>query len=268
MSVVVCTDSSALLPAPLAAGLGVLVAPARLTLDGRSFEEGVDIDVDDFYERLSGGAEATTSQPSPGCFSLLYRAAADAGATEVLSLHLDARVSGTVSSAALAAREAGVPVTVVDCGTVSFGVAVSVMTAVESLGAGLGAAEAVARALRVARGIGNVFIASGTTGGRVPGKAGLPLLSFADGAARPVGSACDLPDAAAAMARHLSAQGDGLRVAVGHAAASTAAAADALADGLGRSGTVSEVIRYRIGPSIGAHTGPQCFGAFWWRPAT
>ncbi len=268
MNVVVCTDSSALLPEPLAAGLGVLVAPARITLDGRSFEEGVDIDVDDFYERLSFGAETTTSQPSPGCFSRLYRAAADAGATEVLSLHLDAQVSGTVGSATLGACEAGVPVRVVDCGTVSFGVAVSVMTTVESLDAGHGAAEAVARALRVAAGIGNVFIATGTAGGRVPSKAGLPLLSFADGAARPVGSACDLPDAAAAMARHISGHGDGLHVAVGHAAASTAAAADALADGLERSGTVSDVIRYRIGPSIGAHTGPQSFGAFWWRPAS
>lgn len=74
-----CTDSSSLLPPSAAEDLGVAVAPIGVMLDGRSFEDGVDLDVDGFYARLEQGARATTSQPSPGRFTQLYEAAAASG---------------------------------------------------------------------------------------------------------------------------------------------------------------------------------------------
>jgi fatty acid-binding protein DegV len=52
--------------------------------------------------------------------------------------------------------------------------------------------------------------------------------------------------------------------AVGHAGASTEAAADALALSLVTLTQVVEVDRYRVRPAVGAHTGPTSFGAFWW----
>ena len=61
----VVTDSSALLPASVAAGLGVEVVPVPVTLGGEPFDE-LTSSVDWFYERLRAGAEATSSQPSPG----------------------------------------------------------------------------------------------------------------------------------------------------------------------------------------------------------
>jgi fatty acid-binding protein DegV len=262
----VCTDSSSLLPPPIAEALGVSVAPVGVTLDGRAFEEGVDLDVDEFYAQLRLGARATTSQPSPGRFALLYEAAAAAGATHVLSIHVDERLSGTVGAATLAARDARVPVTVAGTGTASFGVAICVMAAAESLAAGRTVAEATERIRTVVAGLGNVFVAGGAPGGRVPSLPGLPLLSFVEGATRPVGSATDLLDAAEAMARYVCGQGEGLHVAVGHAAVATRAAADALAEQLAQLRTVVGVTRYRVGPSVGAHTGPLSFGAFWWRP--
>ena len=203
------------------------------------------------------GARVTTSQPSSGRFALLYEAAAAAGATHVLSIHLDERVSGTVGAATLAARDARVPVTVVDTGTASFGVAICVMAAAESLAVGRTVAEVIGRIRTV--------VAGGAPGGRVSSPPGLPLLSFVEGATRPVGSSTDLSDAAEAMARTISEQGEGLHVAVGHASVATRAAADALADKLEQSRSVVDVIRYRVGPSVGAHTGPLSFGAFWWR---
>jgi fatty acid-binding protein DegV len=264
--IALCTDSSALLPSSLAAALGVSIAPVDVMLDGRSFKEGVDLDVEGFYSRLELGARATTSQPSPGRLARLYETAADGGATHVLSIHVDERASGTVGAATLAARDVSVPVTVVDTGTVSFGVAICVMAVAESLAAGRAVAEAIERMRTVAAGIGNVFVAGGAPGGRVPRRPGWPLLSYEDGATRAFASATDLDDAAESMARYIAAQGEGLSVAVGHAAGATRPAADALAEAIVRSDGAVEVIRYRVGPSVGAHTGPLSFGAFWWRP--
>ena len=59
--------------------------------------------MDDFYARLRAGVVATTSQPNPAEFVDAYERAALAGAEAVISIHLDARVSGTVSAASLAA---------------------------------------------------------------------------------------------------------------------------------------------------------------------
>lgn len=55
-----------------------------------------------------------------------------------------------------------------------------------------------------------------------------------------------------------------VRAAVGHAAASVQAAADALALSLEAQPHVVEVERYRVGAAVGAHTGGQSLGAFWW----
>jgi DegV family protein with EDD domain len=264
--IALCTDSSSLLPAAAALELGVAVAPIGVTLDGRSFEDGVDLDADTFYARLEQGARATTSQPTPGRFAELYEAAAARGATELLSIHVDERLSGTVGAATLAAREAPLPVTVVDSGTASFGVAICVLAAAEALAAGESVAAAVARIRRIAAGIGTVFVAGGAPNGRIASAPGLPLLTYTDGHTRPVGSASGLDDAAAAMSAFIAEQGKGLRVAVGHAGAATRSAADLLAEQLAVSGVVVDVTRYRVGPSVGAHTGPRSFGAFWWAP--
>lgn len=264
--IVLCTDSSSLLPPSVATELGVAVAPVGVSLDGRWFEDGVGLDVDEFYARLEQGAVATTSQPSPGRFAQLYEAAADGGATHVLSIHVDERLSGTVGAAFLAARDSRVPVTVVDTGTASFGVAICVMAAAESVAAGDSVAAAAERVRQIAAGIGTVFVAGGAPNGRIPASPGLPLLTFVDGETRPVGSATDFDDAAEAMALYIAEQEEGLRVAVGHAGPTTRSAADALAEHGALLPGVADVLRYRVGPSIGAHTGPLTFGAFWWRP--
>ena len=119
----ICTDASALVPPDVAAE-AVTVVPIPILLDGRPFDEGLGVDA--FYAALESGAHAATSQPSPGDLLAAYVAAADRSARHVVSIHLDARTSGTVAAAELAAREAPVRVTVVDAGTASFGVGVCV----------------------------------------------------------------------------------------------------------------------------------------------
>lgn len=262
-TVELCTDSSAQLPAALVAGLDLQVVPVGIALDGEPYDE-LELDADLFYVRLASGARATTSQPSPRQFADAYAAAAARGAREVLSIHVGSGISGTIGSAELAAREAPLPVTVVDTGTASFGVGVCVLAAADAVAAGVSASRVAAMIERLGPTLGNVFVAGAAPGGRVPAHDGLPLFSLVGGRTTELGSAESLEAAAGMMAAHVLSQNGPLRTAVGHAAPITAPAADALARALGSSGNVIDVIRYRVGPSVGAHTGPLSFGAFWW----
>lgn len=262
MSVAICTDSSALFPDGVAETLGVIVVPIAVSLDGRSFDVRDD-EVDDFYSRLTEGAQVTTSQPSPGKFLEAYHRAAAEGAGEVLSIHLDGRVSGTASSAELAGREAPVHVTVVDTRTVSFGVGVCVRAAAGAIAAGASASRAAAAAARVGATLRNVFVAYVGPTGRLPATPGWSLLEFAEGKAEPLGARDTIDEAIEAMTTRVF-EDRAVHAAVGHAGAATEAGAEALALSLASLSNVVDVERYRVGPAVGAHTGALSFGAFWW----
>jgi fatty acid-binding protein DegV len=234
-----------------------------VALDADPFEGGVDA----FYERLRAGAVATTSQPSPGAFLDVYERAASRGATSVLSLHLDRRVSGVAASAELAAADAPVPVRVVALPTVSYGVALCVRVAHAALAGGVSIANAASDATRVASMLDNIFVARAVASGRVAASETWTLLRFAESAAQPLSSHESLEEAAVAMTRHIVEPAPPGLVAVGHASAELEATADRLAHDLLRA-QVGAVERYRVGPSVGAHTGPDCFGAFWWPAET
>jgi fatty acid-binding protein DegV len=260
--VALCTDSSSLLSPVAAAALDVSVVPVPVALDGRAFEGSVDA----FYERMRDGAAATTSQPSPGAFLAAYADLASHGATSIMSLHLDGRVSGVTASAEIAARDASIPVTVVDLPTVSYGVALCIRAAHGGLVDGAPETQAAAMAKQLAVELDNVFVARAGPRGRIPTIDEWTVLRFADGAATPVSSHTTIEDATEEMARRIAGSGVPSQVvAVGHASREVEAAADRLAHDLLRAG-VAPVGRYRVEPSVGAHTGPDSFGAFW-RPA-
>jgi fatty acid kinase fatty acid binding subunit len=262
-AVAICTDSSALFPEGVAERLGVTVVPIAITVGGRMFDEH-ETPIDDFYTRMSAGEQVTTSQPSPGEFLAAYATLAAGGAAEVLSIHLDARVSGTAGAAALAAGEAPIPVTVVDTQTVSFGVGLCVRAAAQALNAGASVHDAASLAAAVGTRQHKVFVAHQGPPGRLPAVAGWAVLEFADGAARPVDVRDNIGEAIDAMTAGILAEELPVRAAVGHAGAATEPAADALALSLAGLSQVVEVERYRVGAAVGAHTGPRSFGAFWW----
>jgi len=258
-----CTDSSAQLPAALVAALGLDVVPMSIAVDDLVFDEP-DLKVDEFYAAIARGGRAATSQPSPGRFAEAYAAAHARRDREVLSVHVGSQISGTVGSAEIAAREAPLPVKVVDTGTASFGVGICVLAAAEAIAAGASALEAADVIERLVPAIGNVFVAPTAPGGRVPVAAGIPVLSFVAGRVETLAPARCLEHSSEIMAAHIDSRPGQLRAAVGHASAATAAAADTLAAALECSDAIVEVLRYRVGPSVGAHAGSLSFGAFWW----
>ena len=267
------TDSNAQLPVDLRERYQVGVVPLTVVVDDQPYLEGVDITTAEFYERLAAGASVSTAAPSPGAVLAVYEQQAEAGATEILSVHIGSNTSATVNAVSVAAGSSPVPVEVVDTGTASFAVACCVWAAGEALvagaGADAGAGEAADVARRVADELGNVFIVGALDlarrGGRLAAGAtdgeGLPVLAFADGQMQPVGRAHDVESAVDAMTDYFVDTAAGVPQRVGVGDALTPDLAVAYAARLAGRTEVVELVRYEIGPSVGAHTGAGTVGA-------
>ena len=271
------TDSNSQLPPELAERYDVEVVPLTIIVDGKEFAEGVDLDADAFYDLFADGAapSVATSQPSPGRFAAAYERAAAKGATEILSIHIGSAVSGTLNSARLVADDAPVPVRLVDTNTSSFGIACCVWEAADAVRAGASIDEAAAVAETVGASVGNVFVVSALDLARAGGRVvvddaaagdGIPVLSLDGGDLKVVASVHDVDAATEAMAAYCTRAelGDRLRIAVGVADAGAGPLWHALEDRVAEHPSVVEVVRYRIGPSVGVHTGPGTVGAFFW----
>jgi DegV family protein with EDD domain len=100
--------------------LNIHVVPLNVRLGGQTYREGVDIQPADFYPLLENSEDMpTTSQPSAGEFSQVYRKLAESD-PEILSIHISSGLSGTYNAAKAGAElvpEADV--TIVDAKTLS-----------------------------------------------------------------------------------------------------------------------------------------------------
>ena len=129
--VALVTDSTSGLAGAPSAGRGVTVVPLHVIFGEQDYTEGVDITALEVAERLRKEPRVSTSRPSPRAFLQVYERLAGEGATEILSVHLSAQLSGTCEAAILAARDAPVPVRVVDSGLVGGGLRLAVLTAAQ-----------------------------------------------------------------------------------------------------------------------------------------
>src|SRR5215831_11446169 len=126
MAVRIVVDSTADIPRERAARLGIAVVPETVLFGEEAFLDGVDLDGPGFYQKLATSRVLpTTSAPSPGLLEEAYRRVISEGAEGILSLHLASALSATCSAAQAAAavvgQESGVPIVVLDTGTVSAG---------------------------------------------------------------------------------------------------------------------------------------------------
>jgi DegV family protein with EDD domain len=274
-----CTDSNSQITRELAARYGVVVVPLTVTIDGVDHLEGVDLSADEFWASFAGGAtpQVSTSQPSPGRFLEAYERLAERGADEIVSIHVGADVSGTLNAARVAAVSSPVPVRVVDSRSASFAVACCVWEAGEAIAEGATAREVEQVVHALAPTIGNVFVVGALdlvrAGGRLtPGATvpddGIPVLELVDGRVRVLASARSAEEAVRHMVDHVLSWGTGLKVAVGVADAGADPMGDALHDDLVHRREVREVVRYRVGPSVGVHTGPGTAGAVFFPTAS
>lgn len=268
------TDSASQIPADLALRLGVEVVPVIVTVNGVDYREGVDLHADQFWDCFADGLpDVVTSQPSPGDIAAVYKRAMAEGAEEIVSVHVGAEHSGTLNSARLAAAEVAVPVHLVDSGTASFGVTCCVWEAAGALAAGLTGREAAERARATAPTIGTTFIIQALDFARRGGRLaphlpidhdGVMVLGGLGGAIDVLSTGHTVDELCDQMVAPFLADGRAIRAGVSLADSATAVFADGIEKRLRDSRVEVDLVRYRVGPSIAAHTGPGTAGGFWY----
>lgn len=272
--VAVVTDSTAYLPQQAMERHGISAVPLTVVLGDKALEEGTEVSARSVAQALRRRTSVTTSRPSPETFAAAYRAAAATGADGIVSLHLSAEMSGTYDAAVLAARDAPVPVRVVDTGMVAMALGFCALAAAEAAEAGGTLDDAVAAAEKRAGGTAAYFYVDTLDylrrGGRIGAAQALlgsalavkPLLQLDGGRIELLEKVRTASKAIARLEEIVveRAGGSPVDIAVHHLAA--ADRAEQLAERLReRVPGLVELHVSEVGAVIGAHTGPGLLGA-------
>lgn len=138
MVVKIVTDSGADLPAELVKELGITVVPLYLRFGEEVFRDQVDINADEFYQRLlHDPVHPSTTQPTPQDFVNAYQKLSKE-ADGIVSIHISSKLSGTLNSATQAKGliEKGCPIELVDSESVSMGLGLMSIAAATAAKAG------------------------------------------------------------------------------------------------------------------------------------
>ncbi|WP_026694912.1 DegV family protein [Peribacillus kribbensis] len=194
----IVTDSTVDLSKEIIRKYQIDVVPLTISIDGEDFIDRVDITPSQFLEKMKLSSELPkSSQPPAGTFMKRFEELGKDG-SEILSIHLAGELSGTVHSAASAAKMAGLNVRVFDSGFTSKALSFQVIEAAEMARQGYGASEIIER-LQIIKANTRLLIMVDTLenlvkGGRI-GRANFligsflhikPIASFEDGALHPL----------------------------------------------------------------------------------
>ncbi len=145
------TDSTVNMPDDLVKKYQITVVPVYVVIGDKSYKDYIEMPPEKFYSALAeikakGGEMPKTSQPSPGDFQQAYTKLADAGATDIISIHVSAKASGTCNSATIAkdAVASRVRVHVVDSATTSMHMGYMLIEAAKAIQSGANAEKALA----------------------------------------------------------------------------------------------------------------------------
>jgi DegV family protein with EDD domain len=100
----VVTDSTADMDDGEAQQLGISMVPLNVHWNGETYQDKVELSIDEFYRKLrEEKGTPRTSQPSVGQFEEAYRGLLKA-ADGIVSIHISSKLSGTLNSAQIAAK--------------------------------------------------------------------------------------------------------------------------------------------------------------------
>ncbi|MDX2162104.1 MAG: DegV family protein [bacterium] len=271
----IVTDSAADLTAAEIQEWNIAIIPLTILFPDGEEVKAEAITPDAFYDRLRAVVPQvpTTSQPSPGAFLELYRAAQDPAG--ILSIHVSSGLSGTPKTAALAAGQfTAAPVTVIDTLTLSCGERFQVLAAAMAAKKGWSVEQIRERLAQIREATEVIFtletldyLARGGRIGRVQALAGSllqikPIIRVdSDGKYSTQGRGRTIAQAISAITTHLKGKYGDQRVwgAVMHG--KFPEKADALAESLRGQLNMGRLDVLRISPVLGVHTGPGIVGA-------
>ena len=272
MTVKVITDSTADLPPALAEELGITVVPLNVHFGTEVYRDGVEITADEFYRRLVTASRLpTTSQPTPGDFLSAYD---EMGQTtdEILSVHISAKLSGTMNSATQAREEYGGEsrIEIIDSLQGSMGLGMLAIAAAEAARRGGSLDDVVTETRAAIPKVGFIGLVDTLEylekGGRI-GKAQAfvgsllrikPLLTIRDGEAHPLERARTRAKGVDRMCELVQAEMPLKDLAVVYT--TTPDEARALAQRLQSFLPQGEVILSQVGPVVGTYLGPGVLG--------
>ncbi|MDR1766455.1 MAG: DegV family protein [Lachnospiraceae bacterium] len=140
MSVAVMTDSNSGITQAQSKELGIFVLPMPFIIDGEVLLEDKDFDREDFYQKLTGGSDISTSQPAPGSVIEMYDRILEEY-DELVHIPMSAALSTTYETAHMLAQDYDGRVQVVDNRRISITQRQSALDAAELARRGWGAAQ-------------------------------------------------------------------------------------------------------------------------------
>lgn len=141
----IVTDSTSGLSPEEVRPLGIAIIPVHIEIDARTYREGVDLSLSDFYQMVNGNSRtAQTSPPTTREFRELFRHLG-AESEEIIAIHMSSELSGIASVARQAAQTHLGPghITVFDSRLAALPVGWLAMAAAEAAAAGVDSAEII-----------------------------------------------------------------------------------------------------------------------------
>lgn len=272
----IVSDRAMDLPAELMNGLKITFAPLILTLEGKSYRSGEDIQPEEFYKLIAGTESfPTTSQPSAGDFAEIYKKLAQAD-PEILSIHISSGLSGTLNAARAGAEMTPeAKVTFVDSKTLSGAEGWQVWAAARAAQAGWSLEKILALVAKISAATDTLYTLATMKylihGGRISHLKGLiasvlnikPIIGVekVGGTYVQHGQERTLKRAVIKLAEMIAAQhgeGSALRIQILHGHNEEDAAM--LREKLSKMFNCNWVPTMSIAPILGAHTGPGLVG--------
>ncbi|OGN82772.1 MAG: hypothetical protein A2X23_09260 [Chloroflexi bacterium GWC2_73_18] len=274
--VAIVTDSAADLPVELAAQRGIAVVPLIVTFGSESYRANVDITTEAFWARMTapGAPFPSTAASSPGAFQQAFEEAFAAGAEAIVCVDIAGTLSATIKSAQIA-RDA-LPdreIHVVDTWSASMGTGLLALLAAELRDAGASASEIAANVSARIKDL-RLYVALETLeylkrGGRISGaRAALgtilsvkPIITVENGQVEQADRVRTRTKARERLFELLGvAPVERLAVLHGMTPEIESFAAGLVARIPGGV-PADRIVITPVGPSIGPHLGPGCFGA-------
>jgi DegV family protein with EDD domain len=267
----VVTDSTCYLPAEMLTAYDIRVVPMGLLFGQEVYYEGVDIDIDQFFARLSQTPTMpTTSHPNLQSFVAAWQPLLDAG-HEVITILLSSGLSGALGTAASAARLLGssARISIVDSLSIAMGLGMQVLHAAEMAASGVGRAEIVSAIERMREAIHIVLVPDTLEylhrGGRInTAQAWVgtllrvkPMLALRKGVVEPLEKVRTAKRALSDMIdRTIAHLGNDLRPWISVMHSRTPEAAEEILRQLRARFPAGRFFSAEIGPVLGAHLGP------------
>jgi DegV family protein with EDD domain len=156
--IAIITDSTAYLPDEYIQQYGIIVAPQILIWGDQTFQDGVDILPDEFYQRLQKATVMpTTSQVTIPAFQKLYKQLLDEGC-DILAILISEKLSGTIDSAVQALTSfPNARIEIVDSHTTSMAMGFQILAAARAAQDGASLAECKALAEKARQHTGVIF---------------------------------------------------------------------------------------------------------------